>query len=59
MENFKFVVGQASSISQYNNTSSKLLKCCANIYFNNGIPYGEVNSVKSTTINIWLNDDVY
>jgi len=23
------------------------------------IPYGEVNSVKNTTINIWLNDGVY
>jgi len=22
-------------------------------------PYGEVNSVKNTTINIWLNDGVY
>jgi len=21
--------------------------------------YGEVNSVKNTTINVWLNDDVY
>jgi len=34
MENFKFIAGQASSINQYKNTRSKLLKCCANIYFN-------------------------
>jgi len=25
----------------------------------NMIQYGEVNSVKNTTINIWLNDGVY
>jgi len=23
------------------------------------VPYGEVNSVKNTTIHIWLNDGVY
>jgi len=34
MENFKFIAGQASSINQYKNTRSKLLKCCANVYFN-------------------------
>jgi len=34
MENFKFIAGQASSINRYKNTRSKLLKCCANIYFN-------------------------
>jgi len=34
MENFKFTAGQASSINQYKNTRSKLLKCCANTYFN-------------------------
>ena len=34
MENFKFIAGQASSINQYKNTRSKLLKCCANIYSN-------------------------
>jgi len=34
MENFKFIAGQARSINLYKNTRSKLLKCCANIYFN-------------------------
>jgi len=34
MKNFKFIAGQASSINQYKNTTSKLLKCCVNIYFN-------------------------
>jgi len=34
MENFKFIAGQASSINQYKTTRSKLLKCCANVYFN-------------------------
>ena len=34
MENFKFIAGQASSIKQYKNTRSKVLKCCANVYFN-------------------------
>jgi len=34
MENIKFIVGQTSSISRYKNIISKLLKCCANIYFN-------------------------
>jgi len=33
-ENLKFTAGQGSSINQYKNTRSKLLKCCANIYFN-------------------------
>jgi hypothetical protein len=36
MENtkFKFIASQAKSINSYKNTRSKLLKCCANIYFN-------------------------
>ena len=34
MENFKFIAGQASSITHYKNKSFKLLKYCANIYFN-------------------------
>ena len=28
-------------------------------YFLNILRYGEVNSVKNITINIWLNDGVY
>ena len=34
MANFKFVASQAKTINLYKNTRSKLLKCCANIYFN-------------------------
>jgi hypothetical protein len=34
MDNIKFIASQAKSINLYKNTRSKLLKCCANIYFN-------------------------
>ena len=33
-QTLKFVASQAKTIDPYNNTRSKLLKCCANIYFN-------------------------
>jgi len=33
MTNTKFIARQASSINLYNNVRAKLLKCCANIYF--------------------------
>jgi hypothetical protein len=29
-----FIASQASSITQYKNTKTKLMKCCTNIYFN-------------------------
>jgi hypothetical protein len=34
MANTKFIASQAKSINSYKNTRSKLLKCCANVYFN-------------------------
>jgi len=34
MTNVKFVARQANSIKLYKNCRFKLLKCCANIYFN-------------------------
>jgi hypothetical protein len=34
MANIKFIASQAKIISLYKNTRTKLLKCCANIYFN-------------------------
>jgi len=34
MAKIKFVVRQANSINLYKKVSFKLLKCCANIYFN-------------------------
>ena len=34
MARIKFLAGQAHSITQYKNTKTKVLKCCANIYFN-------------------------
>jgi len=34
MANIKFVASQTKTINLDNNTRSKLLKCCANIYFN-------------------------
>ena len=34
MENIKSIAGQGRTINLYKNTRSKLLKCCANIYFN-------------------------
>jgi len=34
MANIKFVASQAKTINLYKNTRAKLLKCCANIYFN-------------------------
>ena len=33
MANITFVASQAKTINLYKNTRSKLLKCCANIYF--------------------------
>jgi len=33
MENITFIAGQTRAINLYKNTRSKLLKCCANIYF--------------------------
>ena len=34
MTNVKFVARLANSVNLYKNCRSKLLKCCANIYFN-------------------------
>jgi len=34
MASIKFVASQAKTINRYKNTRSKLLTCCANIYFN-------------------------
>ena len=34
MSNYKLLASQAQLINRYKNTRSKLLKCCANIYFN-------------------------
>jgi len=34
MAKIKFVASQAKTINLSKNTRSKLLKCCANIYFN-------------------------
>jgi hypothetical protein len=34
MENIKLPASQAKSVYLYKNIRSKLLKCCANIYFN-------------------------
>ena len=34
MTNVKFIARQANSVNLYKNCRSKLLKCCANIYFN-------------------------
>ena len=34
MANIKFAASQAKTTNLYKNTRSKLLKCCANIYFN-------------------------
>jgi len=34
MDPVKFVACQAYSISQYRNIRTKIMKCCANIYFN-------------------------
>jgi hypothetical protein len=34
MQSFKFIADQAKSINQFKNIRIKLLKCCANIYFN-------------------------
>jgi len=34
MTHVKFVARQANSVNLYKNCRSKLLKCCANIYFN-------------------------
>jgi hypothetical protein len=35
MTNVKFIACQANSVKRYKNCRSKLLKCCANIYFSN------------------------
>ena len=34
MASIKFIASQARTIFQYKNTRTKILKCCANIYFN-------------------------
>jgi len=34
MENIKLIAGQARTVNLYKNTRCKLLKYCANIYFN-------------------------
>ena len=34
MANIKFIARQANSINLYRNVRFKVLKCCANIYFN-------------------------
>ena len=34
MASIKFRASQARTIFQYKNTGTKVLKCCANIYFN-------------------------
>ena len=34
MASIKFTASQARSIFQYKSTRTKILKCCANIYFN-------------------------
>ena len=34
MASIKFIASQARTIFQYKNTRTKVLKCCANIYFN-------------------------
>jgi len=34
MTNVKFIARQVSSTNLYKNVRSKLLKCCANIFFN-------------------------
>jgi len=34
MASIKFTVSQAKSINQYKNLRTKIMKCCANIYFN-------------------------
>jgi len=50
MANIKFIASQAKTINFYKNTRSKLLKCCANIYFN------EQYFVKKETL---LSKDLY
>ena len=34
MASIKFIASEARTIFQYKNTRTKVLKCCANIYFN-------------------------
>jgi len=34
MASFKFIASQAKSVNQYMNLRTKIMKCCANIYFN-------------------------
>ena len=34
MTSIKFIASQACTIFQYKNIRTKVLKCCANIYFN-------------------------
>jgi hypothetical protein len=36
MNNTKVIAGQAKSVNSYTNIKTKLLKCCANTYFNTG-----------------------
>jgi hypothetical protein len=34
LQKIKLLASQAESVSEYKNTKTKLLQCCANIYFN-------------------------
>jgi len=43
MDPIKFVAGQAYSMKQYRNIRTKVMKCCANIYFNQQCLIRKVN----------------
>jgi hypothetical protein len=34
MDHIKFIASQAKTINAYKNSKIKLMKCCANVYFN-------------------------
>ena len=53
----KLVTNRAAiSCALIMNFEDAILRCAISVVFK---LYGQVNSVKNTTINIWLNDGVY
>jgi hypothetical protein len=61
MAPIKILASQAHSVNQYKKLRTKVMKCCANIYFNRGclnkkvIPkYANIKEIISTTMPIYI-----